>query len=577
MITGPWLVSWPVVATTLAASFVFHFAGSPDLPHGNVAVRIVAVVMSTAAMFGVLVVSAPVRRVPGWWGVVGGLAFILLAGAVRGIFLQYLLFWFGAATSTDFAYRLPAGVTTMSLVTAAASAAVGAVRQRAQWAATAERLQLELADEVQALDTDLQVDRDAAAQRIMDDLRNQLQTALGSSQTAVAELNNLAENVVRPMSHALAAQVPSVPTFTPATQAVKVRPRDVIGQIRPADGLNPLWLALIPGLMALPALWHFYGVGRIPLLLAVIGGTAAIAATILRALVRRMFPEPSPGVTVLVLTACLVICGVALTSVVTFTATRVGVNPTVVTTGVFVLPLVGWIAAIVAGMRRSAALARRQIDTVTEELRWTRARTAAVMWQQQGELSRALHGPVQSAIHASVRKLGPPGADGEYDPNALQTAGAELEETLLSLTAPDQDAVDVRESLDRSQQLWHGVADVATSLDDAAATALSTDPVAAGLVLDLAVEATSNAIRHGEASVVDIRISRATASTLVLSVRENGKGFMPRSGSGLGVEVLTRCSIDVTRTSTDGWHEVSAVLPLDVPVPTSGSTSFSRI
>lgn len=66
------------------------------------------------------------------------------------------------------------------------------------------------------------------------------------------------------------------------------------------------------------------------------------------------------------------------------------------------------------------------------------------------------------------------------------------------------------------------------------------DPAIAMNLYRIAQEAVSNAVRHGEASRIDITLAKE-GDSLILSVRDNGRGFVTRVGNaakGMGLRVM---------------------------------------
>ena len=64
------------------------------------------------------------------------------------------------------------------------------------------------------------------------------------------------------------------------------------------------------------------------------------------------------------------------------------------------------------------------------------------------------------------------------------------------------------------------------------------DPTRLDSILRIAHEATSNVIRHADAREVTIRLERVDEQ-LVLTIRDNGRGFVPEGAVGQGANPAT--------------------------------------
>ena len=229
----------------------------------------------------------------------------------------------------------------------------------------------------------------------------------------------------------------------------------------------------------------------------------------------------------------------------------------------------GWVTAL-------GTAAIREIDTVNDELvavqdrlRWTVARTRLLQWYQQRQLSRALHGPVQTALHAAVRRIQSAVDDGLATSEAIRTERDRLEDAVIGTLAPAEAVADVRTGLLDTAALWDGLVTLEVDIADGTVATLATDPACAVIVADIAQEAVSNAIRHGNAGFVSVEVGSLATDRIELTVVNDGSALdtgtttTGTASTGLGTQQLDECSVEWSRESTAAGSALRAVLPLE--------------
>lgn len=173
------------------------------------------------------------------------------------------------------------------------------------------------------------------------------------------------------------------------------------------------------------------------------------------------------------------------------------------------------------------------------------------------DVALVLHGSVQTQLHACALALEEAAREGDLMlvNQALVRARAVLEN--LGLDPQATSAFTLEQSLAAQVTQWNGLLDVAVDVDPQVArmTAHLARHVAA-----VVEEAIANAVHHGGASRVDVRIGRADEA-LAISVRDDGRG--PQGGSmGLGSRLFSAHGGTWTLERTyDG-----TVLSLSLPV-----------
>jgi hypothetical protein len=474
---------------------------------------------------------------------------VVLAGVVRGLVMQWGLTAvdFVDSTTATLATRIANGVATIPIAFVITTAAVSALRSYHE---TATALVLEQARLLRLLKESTRVIEERQADAISR-VRMRLDEAikglpLDSAPAAVTALETLAGDVVRPLSHSLARDLPAWDVEV-ASEVPRVRWIDVWRQPDPRVAIQPVLLAGACIVVAVPASFLLLTPrSGIPAVIAAVG-VLALTLVAGRWWLRRL-PDVSALVAWVAILAVLVIAATLVAVTVAIVARDDPSAGVFIGPGVFAVVMFGLLIATASMMRLRMAESTALLVGATRQLRWTLARVNTQQWEQAGRLSRALHGPVQSLIHARVQRLRQQAA---ADPGAqidVLHLRAELQQALASALTPQHAARDLPELFGELAGTWSGVADIAWAFISPAQGRLQADPLCALAISDLAVEAVSNAVRHGRARRVDITISLEGSDLAVLRVVDDGVRGQ-QSAPGLGTTLLTQCTVDWSLSS----------------------------
>lgn len=572
--TGPALVSWPVLVLVAVWSAVLSLLGSGSTATGSLAVRAtIAFVAGIAATVVVLLVWWLVlRRVGGLPHVVVAMGAVVAAGAVRGLVVQagFVEMDFSEGSASDYIQRIVPSIFTISfafLVGASGVAAVTSYRQTAgQLLAEQQRL-VSLIDSSAVGIEERQTDAlDRVQKRLDAELRG---LALDTAPSAVEALESLAGDVVRPLSHSLAHELPQWDAEVPR-QAPRVRLIDVLRDPVPSAAIQPLVLPLALLIIALPAGALVYQ-PRIGLATVIVGLFVLLGTLALGRLWLVRHPPHRPVLVWLEIVLILAIAAVLTSraaSLVDRSDPSAGAIPSL---AIFVVPVFGLIIAMASMMGARMRDITIELESTTRQLQWSLARVNTQQWEQSGRLSRALHGPVQSLLHARLMWLRRQLEDGEVTSTELDELRVDLQRALASALSPSEAPRAVSEVLNDVTETWDGVAAVSCYVSPPAEEHLAADPLCTHALTDLATEAVSNAVRHGKATTVFVTIDVDEDELIRLSVVDDGR--VPEQGMpGLGTALLTRCTYDWSLTHNP--TTLTARLPC-VMAPATTATSVS--
>ena len=566
--TGPALVSWPVLALVVVWSAVLSLLASGATATGSLAIRAgIALVAGIAACVVVLVAwLLGLRRLEGAPRIAVALLVIVGAGLMRGFVVQagFVAMGFSDGSTEGYVARMVPSLFTITFAFLVGSAGVASVEAYRDTAGLLIAEQKRLVALLEASASGIEERQSDALERVQDRLSAELRTlALETAPSAVSSLESLAGDVVRPLSHSLARELPQWDADVPQA-APRVRWIDVWRDPVPSAAIRPLVLPVALLIISLPAAALVYqpanGTTTVLAALVVLVGVLAVGRIWL---VR--WPPHRPALVWLAVLLILVI-GAVLTSRAAALGERgdpsSGAIPSV---SLFVVPVFGLIIATVSMMGARMRSITAELATTTAQLKWNLARIHTQQWEQSGRLSRALHGPVQSMLHARLLRLRKELDSGAVSPVGLEDLERDLQEALTSALAPAQPRP-LADVLTDVADTWQGLAAVAWTVDPAAAACVDRDPLCTQVLADLASEAVSNAVRHGKATRVNVEVGLDGKGDALVRLRVTDNGSVPDTeGVGLGTTLLTRCTYDWSLSR--GPTTLTARLPCGALVP----------
>ena len=566
--TGPALVSWPVLALVVVWSTVLSLLGSGSTATGSLAARaliaFVAGLAACAVVLGAWLLG--LRRLEGFTRIVIALLTVAGAGLTRGFVVQagFVAMGFSDGSTAGYVARMVPSLFTISfafLVGAAGVAAVNDYRDTAGLLLAEQKRLVALLESSASRIEERQTD---ALDQVRNRLDAELRTlALETTPSAVTALESLAGDVVRPLSHSLAREIPRWDAEIPMG-APRVRWIDVWREPVPSAAIRPLVLPAALLVIALPAGALVYSPGNgVTTVLAGLAVLIGVLAAGRLWLVR--WPPHRASLVWLSVLAVLVVAAF-LTSRAAAIGERddpsAGAIPSL---ALFVVPVFGLIVATVSMIGARMRSITAELATTTAQLKWNLARIHTQQWEQSGRLSRALHGPVQSMLHARLLRLRKELDSGAVSPVGLEDLERDLQEALTSALAPAQPRP-LADVLTDVADTWQGLAAVAWTVDPAAAACIDRDPLCTQVLADLASEAVSNAVRHGKATRVDVEVDLDDKGDALVRLRVTDNGSVPDTeGAGLGTTLLTRCTYDWSLSR--GPTTLTARLPCGALVP----------
>ena len=556
--------SRPAVIATLTFGVALHLYGNTSAITGSVLLRMIIALTAGATMFLLLALLwTAVRRFHGPVRI--GLAFgaYAIAGATRGIVLQLLLSFTGMQpfTASLLVERVASGTVLMTLTLAASAYVVSLYRelrdQHLVLAVEMERLTAAIAESSE-ITRQQQTEAVERVQGILDVQIEQL--PLDEADRTMTSLSSIIGDVVRPMSHELARSVPV--WQLPDISATRVTWPGILRNLRLEGALRPVFITTVLAIMGIPSAVPIYGLHTAAVLYAVGLITTPAGIILVRQSLSPVVNRMPPVARVVGITVALLIA--AMPTLYVFIRVLDGVESahTYQIALLVQMPMTGWLAALGTAARAELDSVNERLEATNEQLRWIVARSRMMQWHQQRQLSRALHGPVQSALHASMRQMQRAIDGGTATTDFVRTLRHDLQRAIVELLTENDQPVDAQRELDELVDAWDGVASVRVEADHTTLPLINDDQACATTVGDIAQEAVSNAIRHGNANRILIQIRGLTDDRIDLVVTDNGVSRADREQAGLGTKQLDDCALTWSRERrADGTH-LHAVLPI---------------
>lgn len=358
----------------------------------------------------------------------------------------------------------------------------------------------------------------------------------GDNAPALAALDAVMRDDVRPLSHHLAAAAGSPPPQRDAGAAHTPARVPLPRRFAAADGMRPVGAAVALVVGAFPSTSRNLPPGRLLVSLAILGVAFGVVLWMARRAVGGWTAPTPVGATVAV--AVNMAAGA-----VAFAAMRlVGVD---VPLGLAIAAVI-WAGAIGALIVVATLVSARRSETevalaaATEHL----AHVIALMQRRQRMVRRrlafVLHGSLQGALYAAALRVQ---EAARVDGQLIDEVRAGISAAMAQLGAPlaRRGGCRTREALDDAVEMWEGRRRVTASLAPDAEAALRAESDADDAVAEVVREAINNAFRHGGATAVSVHVALAeptggAAATIV--VRDDGTGRGAGSTPGLGTALF---------------------------------------
>lgn len=430
-------------------------------------------------------------------------------------------------------------------------------RQNAELAATAAELSLASTESAKRIEQKRLV--------LIEEVREEIQLGLGaldeSSQTSSSDdLKSLIDDVVRPMSYQLSGGlVGSKPErVTPANPKISwSKVIETSLRINPAHPVAAAaWLSALVCLFLLTSL-GLNGLVGAAALFALTSGILAITRLIWRYVPTRM----PVWVRATVFSAALLPISLISAPVMQALTGYDFTVPHAFIGWIILSMFMMWTVTLVFGVNASLRETSQQLEDAVDSLKRENIHLNNEFRALQKGVSRVLHGPIQEAIAASIHRL-----QNRSERHSRNEIVADMQErvfaALQTLTEPQEIRIDFDTTLRDLAELWDEVVDIQCTIEADAREALSDDPACASALVELIREGCNNAIRHGSAKHINIRVSLTeTDRAIALEIVNDGNPLAPYLRRGLGSQIFDERCLSWSRTQEGDRVLIRATIP----------------
>lgn len=538
-------MSWPVVWVSLLMNAFLVFTGSLDtgLSLGE---QLVLLASTQVAVMGFLWLCriTVLRHAAQRPRPVVTLMCFVGAGLARGVTAAVLHTVFLGPDTTRLGTRLLAGVVAVVGFLVPAAIIVASWRdyrdrraqlfiRQAQLAETAERLVADIAE------------RDRS---VVDRIRSELDRVLTGTDPR-AQLQQLSQEVIRPLSHQLASEVDDA-TPRPVVPE-RVRAAVVVDRATSGAPLMPITTAIAANVIAFLAIWVAYGVWLTLVYIAVVFTSGAVLLWLANRLI-AVVSGLRVIVRALVMMIALVLVGLAVGELAYLVLPERELTYSIIRGNAILFLAFGVGLALARAVSHELRQTLLDLEAADAQLTWQVARLRLVQWAQGARFARALHGPVQGSIALAVERL-------RAAPDDQVEVLSQLRASLMESLDGDAAASSWPKGLERLRSSWAGVCRITVDETEVCGERLDADPDCREMALEIVSEAVSNAVRHGKASQVWITVN-CHVDRVDITVRDDGAGGLAER-PGLGTRVLESCALAWSRDPAAGTSTLQASLP----------------
>jgi signal transduction histidine kinase len=224
--------------------------------------------------------------------------------------------------------------------------------------------------------------------------------------------------------------------------------------------------------------------------------------------------------------------------------------------GVILRIALGMLVSVLAMLNVHSEQIRARLIETNIQLEELISRIRRETWLLHRVVSLAVHGTVQSALISTAMRL----SAADRTPETVADARRRLEAALKAISADQSESASLSLALKDLQGLWSPLVRISFEIGLRAEQRLAKDAGLRRCVIEICREAASNAIRHGHAKAIEIRVE-ATGDLIEVHVTDDGDGIATAAVPGLGSEMLDdtclRWQLD---RSHDEGSELIAVL-----------------
>ena len=181
-------------------------------------------------------------------------------------------------------------------------------------------------------------------------------------------------------------------------------------------------------------------------------------------------------------------------------------------------------------------------------------RTAQQIWHVRQHAAQVLHGSVQASLTAANMRI--LGAE-EITEDLLEKVQEDVIRANEALTNMEKVNVDLQSSFNELVELWQGMCQIQIDAEPFLIENITKNQVTAHCVNEIVKECVNNAIRHGHAKQVNVKLENSNDGSLQVTVVNDGAANI-LGEQGVGSQILDEITMHWTRELVDSRVIVTA-------------------
>ena len=214
---------------------------------------------------------------------------------------------------------------------------------------------------------------------------------------------------------------------------------------------------------------------------------------------------------------------------------------------------VAWAIAAAQITERKRRRLEQQLQMANEQLQISISQMHQEVWFYRRSLIWAIHGPVQSALVSASLRL-----ESSYplDELEMRFLRDQVDSSYAALQSDRIVSPSFSEFLVSLHHLWNGLCEIQVSDPRGLIPAIDESPSTAASAIELVRESVGNAVRHGTATLVGIRLESETERLITIEIVDNGSGLPEEAPVGLGSALFDSLAFRWSRARSDAGTTV---------------------
>jgi signal transduction histidine kinase len=209
--------------------------------------------------------------------------------------------------------------------------------------------------------------------------------------------------------------------------------------------------------------------------------------------------------------------------------------------------LVAGISFAIQLQRTQRLNAEQEMTGVVKNLEILNSQLRQELWLNRRKIASVLHGSVQSTLYASAMRLAKiesPSAD------ELQAVRDDLNAAISKLDSLES-GESIDEILKQIIEVWDGVVEIKLpEIPTDLSKALAENQAASACLAEVIREAVSNAVKHGAAKQIELKVEKAARNLISVMVSNDGKPISKQTETGYGSSILDEVALNWSLEST---------------------------